>query len=369
MKTTIQKLTVPSGCRILIVSDVHGCDTFLRRLLDMAKFGPKDQLFIDGDLVERGPESLRTIRYVMELCQGGNVHVLMGNNDAYKLETLLSQEPSSDVDFLRWIEHYHKSKRRNLYQDMLDEIGLMVPKLAEVPKVKGRLREHFAPELAFLQQCPTIIDTQTLVFVHGGLPSLDYEKLKKGDAYEFMKNDAFWKQGYSFERYVVVGHWPVTLYSSRIKQYNPIIDKKHRIISIDGGCGIKEDGQLNLLMLPDIDSEDFIYMSYDAFPEATAQDSQQASVDSINIRWIDRQVTVLEQGEAFAAVRHHASGRILDVPVSCLYEWDGETCCDDYSDYELEILPGDRVKIVADTPRGYIVKKDGVVGWYRGRIV
>ena len=42
--------------------------------------------------------------------------------------------------------------------------------------------------------------------------------------------------------------------------------------------------------------------------------------------------------------------------------------CEDTSDYRLAVEPGDRLSIVEETSRGRLVKKDGVTGWYFGRL-
>lgn len=90
------------------------------------------------------------------------------------------------------------------------------------------------------------METGHFVFVHGGVPS--YEAMEELDAWRCMKNDDFMSQGYSFPKYCVVGHWPVTLYRTGIPLLHPIIDGKQEIISIDGGCVLKSDGQLNALV-------------------------------------------------------------------------------------------------------------------------
>ncbi len=65
-----------------------------------------------------------------------------------------------------------------------------------------------------------------------------------------MKNDDFLGQGHSFDKWVIVGHWPVTLYHPDIQSAAPILLPGRRIASIDGGCVLKLDGQLNALILP-----------------------------------------------------------------------------------------------------------------------
>ena len=50
------------------VGDIQGCYDDLRRLLDLAEFDfDNDTLWLCGDLVARGPDSLNTLRFVKSL--------------------------------------------------------------------------------------------------------------------------------------------------------------------------------------------------------------------------------------------------------------------------------------------------------------
>lgn len=42
--------------------------------------------------------------------------------------------------------------------------------------------------------------------------------------------------------------------------------------------------------------------------------------------------------------------------------------CEDSTDYRLPVEPGDVLKVVERTSRGILAKKDGVTGWYFGRV-
>ncbi|HEY5714784.1 MAG TPA: symmetrical bis(5'-nucleosyl)-tetraphosphatase [Psychromonas sp.] len=67
-----------------IVGDVHGCFDELQALLELAQFDKKkDQLWITGDLVGRGPKSLETLRFVKSL--GDGAKVVLGNHDLHLL--------------------------------------------------------------------------------------------------------------------------------------------------------------------------------------------------------------------------------------------------------------------------------------------
>lgn len=365
MKARIQKLSFEPGRRIIAVSDVHGNLPYLRGLLEKLRFSPEDYLVFVGDLLEKGAQSLETLRYVMELYRGGNVYAVCGNCDCWH-RLLTDSTPELEAATLDYIANSANGWPAGLLRQMCDELGLRVTPETDIDLIKTALRENYVELFDFLAELPHVIETPHCVFVHGGLPEGAPDSW---DAADCMKNDDFMGQGRSFDKWVIVGHWPVMLYGGDIVCANPVIDRKRHIISIDGGCVLKDDGQLNGLVIPSAGSERFSWEYFDAFPRRRAKHGQSASEKSWYIRWGDNRVRIVERGAEFCLCEHLRTGYRMEILTKYLTPLqDGVFAANDCTDYLLPVSPGDELSVVEETSRGVFAKKNGVSGWYLGAL-
>ena len=118
------------------IGDIQGCFDEFQNLLKLINFGKNDQLWLCGDLVNRGPKSLQTLRFIKEL--GDQVHCVLGNHDLHLLAV-----------------HYDVARKKK--GDTLDDI-LNAPDRKEL--------------MYWLQQQPLLHTDPALNFtmVHAGIP-------------------------------------------------------------------------------------------------------------------------------------------------------------------------------------------------------
>ncbi|HBQ44183.1 MAG TPA: symmetrical bis(5'-nucleosyl)-tetraphosphatase, partial [Thiomicrospira sp.] len=69
---------------IYVIGDVHGCYSSLKELVKKIDFNPKkDTLWFVGDIINRGPESLKCLKYVKKL--GKSAKMVLGNHELHLL--------------------------------------------------------------------------------------------------------------------------------------------------------------------------------------------------------------------------------------------------------------------------------------------
>jgi len=357
----VLELTPEPGRRILVISDIHGNLPYFKALLKKVSFCDDDLLIIDGDFLEKGEDSLGTVRYIMELSQKGNVITISGNCDDWA-RFFVKGNPIRD----EYIGGYLRRFRYGIIYEILQKLGIDPDSISHVDEVKQAVYDYCPEVWHFIATLLHAVETPHFIFTHASV--LPGKTLREHTAGELFRHNAYLSENVKNEKWVVVGHWPVVLYHENIVNANPIIDYEKKVISLDGGCVLKDDGQLNCLIIPGEGSEDFSFVSYDSFPEYRVLDAQRGGEKSYYIRWGDSEVRVLERGEEFSRCRHIRTGYEMDILSKYLFTDEEITGCNDCTDYILPLEKGDIVSLVEESSRGCLVKHKGISGWYRGRL-
>ena len=119
------------------IGDIQGCFAPFRRLLDHISFDPRtDRLWLVGDLVNRGPDSLALLRFVQRL--GDAVRIVLGNHDLFLLAaaediaTVRQKDTIHDVleandrgELIAWLRrqplHYRKGSFLMIHAGLLPQ--------------------------------------------------------------------------------------------------------------------------------------------------------------------------------------------------------------------------------------------------------
>ena len=110
------------------IGDIQGCFNSLRRLLDRISFNPTiDTLWLVGDLVNRGPDSLATLRFIKDL--HASVRLVLGNHELFLLaaaEGIVALRPKDTIhdilaaedhtNLIDWLRHQPLHHREGAFR-------------------------------------------------------------------------------------------------------------------------------------------------------------------------------------------------------------------------------------------------------------
>lgn len=180
---------------IYAVGDVQGCLHPLQRLIDTSPVDlDRDQLWFAGDLVNRGPQSLETLRYVKALSErmGERFRLVLGNHDLHLLALAYGVRkpslcpslkqvvwaPDSD-ELLEWLRHQPLMVRDPESKSVLVHAGIY-------PKWRIKEAAGYAREVESILQGPEC--RLLLRNMYGKRPSQWSRDLEGWPRYRFIIN-------------------------------------------------------------------------------------------------------------------------------------------------------------------------------------
>lgn len=234
----------------MVVGDIHGCFHEFMWLLERVNYDcTKDKLYCLGDLLDRGPDSARVVKWVREANQktNGMVRCVLGNHDE---------------KYFRWFKHTIKLREMPNYRIP------MRPLDAERLDIFNAMSEE---DLNFLGSLPTFIHLETpdWVIVHAGLEprkTLDNQENGKLTHIRYLDpgtlrtvslgrdllppvGSVYWTDVYDLPHHVVYGHNVHDLVQPRIvKKTNGA-----QLVGLDTGCCF--GGRLSAFIVPESKEE------------------------------------------------------------------------------------------------------------------
>ncbi|MEH7458179.1 metallophosphoesterase [Bacillus sp. JJ1127] len=356
----IKKLSIPHDVRVIVISDIHGELDLFKALLSKVHFSTEDYVIINGDLCEKGRNSIGVVNYVMELAaHNSNVHVIEGNCEAL-VEALLNENPG--------LINYLCTRKHSIFNEWLDQLGFHINEETDIREVKGILTSHFSEEIKWLTELPTAIETEDYIFVHAGLEDIEY--WKKTERKNAIAMPAFLNKAHRTNKYVIVGHWPVVNYSDEAPSNNPVINENKKIIAIDGGNSIKETGQLNAFIIHrSIPKDVFSYTYVDHFPHYEVLENFNAKLMMQGgVTYPYYHIVPVEKNDDFTICKQIETNKLLYVKNEYIKQNESGdfTARTDISCAQISVRKGDIVSLIDDSCTGYdLIKKDGLEGWIK----
>ena len=175
---------------VYAIGDLQGCYDEFCHLLDKLHFdAASDTLWLLGDLVNRGPKSLETLRYIKSL--GDSVITVLGNHDLHLLACAEGIKQTNDVsmqailaasdcdDLLNWLR-----QQPLLHHD--HHLGYTMVHAGLPPQWDLPTAQACAEELQSLLRSDDY--TQFLHHMYGDEPTLWSEELKDWERLRFISN-------------------------------------------------------------------------------------------------------------------------------------------------------------------------------------
>ncbi len=340
--------------RIIAISDIHANLPVFKKLLKKISYNSShDELFLVGDLLEKGKYNLDTLHYIMELSKNPHVHPMAGNCDMVCRNILHDYR----LDFLKEILLQRKN---SIIHEMAEAVGITIHKDSDMQYISSILKKVFLRELTFIDTLPHVIETSDFIFAHAGILN---ENTYGNDMRDIMVQDMFLNHAPSFKKYLVVGHLPVSEYRKQICCFNPIIDDKHNIIAIDGGNIVKESGQLNALLY-EKEQQKFHFVFSDGLPKAQIKETRHVQNPApFSLTWHDSEILILKRNKDSCYCHHIVSKRNIWIPSAFIETRDGKNYAYNYTNFLLPVKKNDYVKIVYEGTHHVLAKKQGLLGW------
>lgn len=352
----------PKG-RIIAISDVHGGYEILLKLIDRLKIHRDDYLIIIGDFLQRGGPCQKTLSYIRKLGRREKTIVLKGNHEKFILSLLMEKNKETFERYLKGVRH------SCILKEWINDLQIDTEK-SNISDIQDEIKRNYYDELDYLKKLPVALELDDFVFVHAGVENI--ESWKDSSIENLLRTEEFLNKKHCLQKYVVVGHWPTQNYRERSLSGNPIVDKNKRIISIDGGYGVKKIGQINALIIEKYRNEwTFKSVQEDTFKEKVITKEMDSVISKVvKLDWLDDKFELVEKRDEFSVCKKLSTDELFLLKNQFIgYDNREAYLKEAYISKFLNVIKGDKVKIIEQYGEYLFVKHNGEVGWIKKECV
>ncbi len=358
-ETKIRKLNITDNNRMIFVSDIHGdIDTFLYGLKKI-NFNKDDYLFLIGDIYEKGNDgkNLETFEKIISMKKEFPKFYPMAGNCDEVFRFIIPKEAEDRLSY------YLNIKKHSILNDIATKEQLEINTEMDLDKFKKIVFTKYSYLVEFMDNMDDVIFiNDKLVLVHAGIN--DINNIPK-NAIDVLKYDRFYELGNKQEKIMIVGHYPTRNYRNDVFCCNPIFDYDKKIFSIDGGNHVCKGGQINFVILDNINDFHFSYERFDHYPKYVIKEDiyYNSSSKKLSLNFIDNEIDILSEDLDFYLVRHKKSTIEFWVHKSLVYMDDNyKYYAYDSTNSFMSLKKGDVISIVIKAHPYSIINKDGYVG-------
>ena len=235
--------------RVFVISDLHGYYDLFIKLLKEISFSEEDKLYIVGDVLDRGEDSLKILFYVQE---HDNIVLIKGNHEYMMQEALAYNLESEDFDYSLdivklWVANGGDKTIKNI-NDYLEKETMSY----EYYRI---IRKEFLKRVyEYLKNLPTYLEIsvnqQNYVLVHAGIDVRKPLNLQEESVLLWIREKFYLQRG-DLTKIYIFGHTPTVLLNNNFSFDIWFDDINQNKIGIDGGLACGTVGQLNCICLND----------------------------------------------------------------------------------------------------------------------
>lgn len=205
-----------------VMSDIHGYYREYREMLKKIRLKDSDNLYILGDVVDKGPYPVKVLQDMMLRV---NVFPLLGNHDYFAMRFLLALQNGMDK--------LTEDERQNMTEWIKGDGAVTA---SQIMKLDEEEREDLLDYLEeFLLTAQIKAGGKKFVFVHAGLDNFSPER--ELDDYHFSEliyHEPNYDRVYFKDKYLITGHRPTFKLDESSR--GRILEKNNHI-AIDCGAG------------------------------------------------------------------------------------------------------------------------------------